>query len=63
MTWRKNKMMTLNQFSDRYPAIYQNAPLGFFSVYKKMELTKEEWIDLMESFRKLTVLEKMALMK
>lgn len=56
-------MMTLNQFSDRYPAIYQNAPLGFFSVYKKMELTKEEWVDLMESFRKLTVLEKMALMK
>ncbi len=63
VTRRKNIIMTLNQFSDRYPLIYEGAPLGFFSVYKKEELTKEEWIDLMESFRKLTVLEKMALMR
>lgn len=63
MTLHKNKIMTLNQFSDRYPTIYQGAPLGFFSVYKKEELTKDEWIELMESFRKLTVLEKIDLMK
>ena len=55
--------MTLNQFSDRYPTIYQGAPLGFFSVYKKEELTKDEWVELMESFRKLTVLEKIDLMR
>lgn len=64
MTWRKNKIITLDQFMDNYSQFCVNAPLGFFSIYrkKKVKLTKDEWVELMESFRKLTVPEKMDLL-
>lgn len=49
---------------DNYSQFCVNAPLGFFSIYrkKKVKLTKDEWVELMESFRKLTVPEKMDLL-
>ena len=63
MVWSKNKVMTLSQLFDYYPQIYDNIPLGFTSsVYKKMKFTKDEWVELMDSFRELSVLEKMDLM-
>lgn len=63
MTLRKNKIMTLNQFMDHYSQLCANAPLGFFSIYKKKKakLTKDEWIELMESFRTLTFPQRMNL--
>lgn len=64
MIWRKNKIMTLNQLMDHYSQLCVNAPLGFLSIYrkKKVKLTKNEWVELMESFRKLTVTEKINLL-
>lgn len=61
MIQHKNKIMTLNQFMDNYSQLCVNAPLGFFSIYKKAKLTKDEWIELMESLRMLTFPERMNL--
>lgn len=49
---------------DHYSQLCVNAPLGFLSIYrkKKVKLTKNEWVELMESFRKLTVTEKINLL-
>lgn len=56
--------MTLNQFIERRSQYCKNAPLGFFSIYrkKKVKLTKDEWVELMESFRELKITEKMDLL-
>ena len=59
MDQHKNKIMNLAQFSDEYPYIYQYTPLGFITFYKRkdLELTKDEWIELMDFFRELDILE------
>ena len=59
MAQHKNKIMNLTQFSDEYPYIYQHTPLGFITFYKRkdLELTKDEWIELMDFFRELDILE------
>ena len=59
MAQHKNKIMNLAQFSDEYPDIYQHTPLGFISFYKRndLELTKDEWTELMDFFRELDILE------
>ena len=61
----KNKIMNLTQFSDEYPNIYEHAPLGFITFYKKtdLELTKDEWVELMDFFRELDILELLDLHK
>lgn len=61
----KNKIMNLTQFSDEYPSIYEHAPLGFITFYKKtdLELTKDEWVELMDFFRELDILELLDLHK
>lgn len=65
MAQHKNKIMSLAQFSDEYPDIYQHTPLGFITFYKRknLELTKDEWIELMDLFRELDVFELLNLHK
>ena len=65
MDQHKNKIMNLTQFSDEYPYIYQHTPLGFITFYKRkdLELTKDEWIELMDFFRELDILELLDLHK
>lgn len=65
MDQHKNKIMNLAQFSDEYPYIYQHTPLGFITFYKRkdLELTKDEWIELMDFFRELDILELVELHK
>ena len=61
----KNKIMNLTQFFDEYPNIYEHTPLGFITFYKKtdLELTKDEWVELMDFFRELDILELLDLHK
>lgn len=65
MAQHKNKIMNLAQFSDEYPDIYQHTLLGFITFYKRkdLELTKDEWIELMDFFRELDILELLNLHK
>ena len=57
--------MNLTQFFDEYPSIYEHVPLGFITFYKKtdLELTKDEWVELMDFFRELDILELLDLHK
>ena len=61
----ENKIMNLTQFFDEYPDIYQKVPLGFITFYEKtdLELTKDEWTELMDFFREFDILELLNLHK
>lgn len=62
MDQHKNKIMNLTQFSDEYPYIYQHTPISV-QKRKDLELTKDEWIELMDFFRELDILELLNLHK
>ena len=53
-----NKILSMVDLSLKYPKVYQNAPLGFLTIYRDKELTIEEWLSLMAAFSLLDINEK-----
>lgn len=53
-----NKVLSMTDFSLKYPKVYQNVPLGFLTIYRDEELTIEEWLNLIAAFSLLDINEK-----